>query len=361
MKQKKNSYFKLTGTLILLSILSQTALAEDTTAPSTPKTIAGSGKAPGTDEANAMNESTSSTGEAPRPEVIPSPEDNETPPEKSTDTLDDPIVRACKDASPGEQRIVEGMTVTCRAGQDKSVEKFNFQSSQPVAVPSEGFVGFSNKYLNTLYLTLGTGYTNHASMVSYGDLDRKNMIYEAAGFDATSTASPHDFAINFAIGYLANEFVLIEMGYSYLGSINISTDYTDGVNTYTATHDAGMSTMDLSVYGRFNFAKAMIQPIAARINALTIAEAHQWSRSNVLKAAGTTTTTEESGWGFGFGVGGEFQVNEFVTTRLMWKYKTFGNEGINTIMLNAVMMNNTVYAQAIQNSIVNPILGIFKR
>lgn len=290
--------------------------------------------------------------------AIPSPLEQAKVTEAKPET-DDPIIRACADASPGEQRIVEGMTVTCNGAATAGSKAFDFQESKPVDVSSGGFVGFNKKYLNTFYLSIGTGYTNHGSMVSYADLDRINSEYENAGYTATSTASPHGFGIDFSLGYIANEYILIELGYSYLGSINISTTYDDGVDARTDTHNAGMSALNVSVFGRYNLGKIAIFPQAKNINALGLVEALQWSRSNTQMILGIPNSYPESGFGFGLGLGGDYYINEFVTMRAMWKYKTLGNEGVQSIMFTAMFQNNTLYAQAIQDSIVTPLMNLF--
>ena len=272
----------------------------------------------------------------------------------------DPLLAACKNAKPGEEITVEGTNIVCK-GEGESGKVFDFKAATPIEEPTNGYVGFSDKYLNDFYLTTGFGYANYASMVSYSDLDFIKQLFLDEGYnEANFTGLPHGFDGSISLGYIANKFILIELGYSYLGTVTINGEVSDDTDSFTYTKMGTMSSLDISTIARYKLNDLVLLPITNTIHLMAILEAHQWKRETTVTYLATDTTGISSGFGFGLGLGADFQINEFLTARSAWKYKTISNEGISTVMFSLVMKNNTRYAQAIQNSIVNPIMGIFK-
>ena len=294
----------------------------------------------------------------------PAPKEIET--DKDKDDIakaeDDPILKACKEVKPGESVTVEGVSIICHGDDDKKTT-FDFQAAEPIEEPSNGFVGFSDRYLNDFYLNTGMGYANYSSMVSYADLDRtKDFINNRYGYtDTTATGIAHGFDANIGLGYVANKYVLIELAYSYLGSTGISATTSDpeGINTLKYSSSATMSSFDLSTIARYRLNDLVLLPMTNTIHVMAIIGAHQWKRETTIQLPEDNISGTTSGFGFSLGLGGDFQVNKFLTVRSVWQYKTIVDEGISTLMVSMIMKNNTRYAQAIQNSIINPIKNLW--
>lgn len=279
-----------------------------------------------------------------------------------TKTEDDPLLKACKETKTGESVTVEGVSIVCH-GEENEKSTFDFQAAEPVEEPSNGFVGFSDRYLNDFYLVTGMGYANYASMVSYADLDRtKGFINDRYGYtDTNASGIAHGFDATVGLGYIANKYILIELGYSYLGSTGISgtTSDTDGINILNYSSSATMSSFDFSTIARYRLNDLVVLPITNTIHVMAIIETHQWKRVTTFQLPEDNISGTTSGFGFSLGLGGDYQVNKFLTIRSVWQYKTIVDEGINTVMVSMVMKNNTRYAQAIQNSIINPIKNLW--
>ena len=287
-------------------------------------------------------------------------------PQVTLDPFEQKIRKACQNINEGEQAEVDGLMVTCEKKYKQALDMEVSSLLQDSLVTGGGkFVRFNDKYLKGLFLTTSFGYSNYSTIVSFTDLERREDAYQAAGLSGDVEGGKHGYGLNINLGYVAHPFVMVELGYSYLGTASIYATLTDGDVNYTDDIKTSMSSLDLNIFGRYPMSAFMNFPQASKMHALAVLGLHRWSRHTTstftTPAQAIIDEVDSNGFGVCYGAGVQYKHNAFVSARAVWHYKFIGNEGVGSLMLTAFMQNHTLYGKAIQNKIVNPIAGMFKK